>query len=85
MPTKKPIKAKISEHDVDGHSVRIVRGSDQEELWIDGKRRRFFTNSGGYVLLDNAYVPAQESLLETVRLYLSQAELADTGKQGGVR
>lgn len=84
MP-RKIQKERVSEHDIEGHSVRIVRGIDREELWIDGKRRRFFKNSGGYVLADNAYVPAEESLLEAVRLYLRQAKSVDAGKPGGVQ
>lgn len=63
-----------TEHDVDGHAVRIVTGPGHEELWIDGSRRRFFTNSGGYVLADFAYGPARKTLLEAVRDYLSQSE-----------
>jgi hypothetical protein len=74
-----------TEHEVDGHSVRIVCGPDHEELWIDGTRRRFFRNSGGYVLADHAYVPARETLLEAARDYLSQAERARPGKKQGER
>lgn len=74
-----------AEHDVDGHAVRIVTGPDHEELWIDGTRRRFFKNSGGYVLADNAYVPARESLLEAVRDYLGQSERERGGPERGER
>ena len=73
MPGKKA-KPETTDHDVDEHSVRIVRGLDHEELWIDGTRRRFFKYSGGYVLADNAYVPPHESLLDAVRAYLKQSE-----------
>ena len=78
-------KQDSSEHEVDGHTVRIVRGADHEELWIDGTRRRFFKNSGGYVLAENAYVPARDSLLEAAKAYLSQAEGAKPGKKQGER
>lgn len=78
-------KQETSEHDVDGHTVRIVRGPEQEELWIDGTRRRFFKNSGGYVLAENAYVPAHESLLEAAKAYLSQAECTRPGNKQGER
>ena len=74
-----------SEHKVNGHSVRIVRAADHEELWIDGTRRRFFRNSGGYVLAENAYVPARESLLDAARDYLSQTERARPDKPAGER
>lgn len=73
-PADKRPDPESAEHEVDGHAVRIVTGPDHEELWIDGTRRRFFKNSGGYVLADNAYVPAQETLLEAVRDYLRQSE-----------
>lgn len=63
-----------TEHDVNGHVVRIVTGPGHEELWIDGTRRRFFTHSGGYVLADNAYVPGRKTLLEAARDYLGQSE-----------
>lgn len=80
MPAKKTSKAKVSEYDIEGRSVRIVSGPDREKLWIDGKRRRFFTNSGGYVLLENAYVPSHASLLDAARGYLKQAEPPKTAK-----
>ncbi|MEH6437584.1 hypothetical protein [Massilia sp. DD77] len=73
-PSDKRPDPETSEHEVDGHVVRIVSGPDHEELWIDGARRRFFSNSGGYVLADNAYVPGRDSLLEAVRVYLGQSE-----------
>ncbi|MBQ5964931.1 hypothetical protein [Massilia sp. ZL223] len=73
-PSEKRPDPESTEHDVDGHVVRIVTGPDHEELWIDGTRRRFFKNSGGYVLADNAYMPARETLLEAVRDYLRQSE-----------
>lgn len=72
-----------TEHDVDGHTVRIVCGPDHEELWIDGTRRRFFRNSGGYVLADNAYVPARETLLDAARAYLNQSERERAGMGRG--
>ena len=78
-------KQDSSEHEVDGHTVRIVHGPDNEELWIDGTRRRFFKNSGGYVLAENAYVPARESLLEAATAYLSQAECTRPGNKQGER
>lgn len=84
MPGKKR-KAETSEHDVDGHSVRIIYGPEQEELWIDDTRRRFFKVSGGYVLAENAYVPARDSLLDAAREYLNQAEGARSGKKRGDR
>ncbi len=90
MPSRKsrsessgPEPDSSSEHMVDGHSVRIARTAGHEELWIDGARRRFFMNSGGYVLAENAYVPARESLLDAVRDYLSQTEGAGPGKDAG--
>jgi hypothetical protein len=73
-PSEKRADPETTEHDVDGHAVRIVTGPEHEELWIDGTRRRFFKNSGGYVLAENAYVPAQETLLDAVRDYLRQSE-----------
>jgi len=73
MPSKKP-RTETSEHEVDGHSVRIVRGRDHEELWINGTRRRFFKYAQGYVLADNAFVPPQQSLLDAASGYLKQAE-----------
>ena len=81
MPAKRPQKAKIAEHDVEGRSVRILSGPDREELWIDGTRRRFFKTSGGYVLADNAYVPAHATLLEAARGYIKQAEPAKPKKK----
>jgi hypothetical protein len=84
MPGTKE-KTEISEHDVDGHSVRIVRGLDREELWIDGTRRRFFKYPGGYVLADNAFVPPQETLLEAARDYLKQAEREKPSRKRGQR
>ena len=78
-------KQDSSEHEVDGHTVRIVHGPDHEELWIDGTRRRFFKNSGGYVLAENAYVPARDSLLEAAKAYLSQAECTRPGNKQGER
>ena len=74
MPAKGTSKSNARQHEIDGHSVRIVKRGDHEELWIDGTRRRFFTNSGGYVLAENAYVPGNPSLLDAVRAYLAQAE-----------
>lgn len=73
-PSEKRQDPGSTEHDVDGHVVRIVTGPGHEELWIDGTRRRFFKNSGGYVLADNAYVPARDTLLEAARAYLDQSE-----------
>lgn len=84
MP-RKAQQPESTQHDVDGHSVQIVRGPDHEELWIDGTRRRFFKNSGGYVLAANAYVPARGSLLEAAKAYLSQAECARADKKRGER
>jgi len=72
VPSKKPSNPSVTEHDVEGHKVRIVREGEREQLWIDGKRLRVFTNSGGYVLSDNAYVPASPSLLDAARNYLKQ-------------
>lgn len=74
MPGKKKPKPESTDHDVDGHSVRIVRGPDHEELWINGTRRRFFKYPDGYVLADNAYVAPRESLIDAVRGYLKQSE-----------
>ena len=72
MPSKKPSNPPVTEHDVEGHKVRIVRDGEREQLWVDGKRLRVFTNSGGYVLSDNAYVPASRSLLDAAKVYLKQ-------------
>jgi hypothetical protein len=85
MPAKKPKAAKVSEHDIDGHSVRIVEGPDQEELWIDGTRRRFFKNEQGYLLADRAYVPSNASLLDAVRQYLKQADPPKSAARKGGR
>ena len=85
MPKESRERPEAVEHDVDGHRVRIVRVEDREELWIDGRRRKFVTNSGGYVLMDNAYVPARASLLDAVRAYLAQAEPRRSPKKSGDR
>lgn len=50
--------------EIAGHTVEVLAGADGEELWVDGVRRRFFTTSDGYVLLDDAYVPAEATLLD---------------------
>jgi len=82
MPGKKQ-KAKVTEHEVGGHSVRIVQQPDREELWIDDTRRRFFKNEQGYVLFDKAYVPSHASLIDAVREYLSETEPPKSGKKSG--
>jgi hypothetical protein len=73
MPRKKA-KPETSDHKIDGHQIRIVRDGDQERLWIDGERRRFFKYAQGYVLADNAYVPPSKSLVDAVGTYLKQSE-----------
>jgi hypothetical protein len=85
MPEKTSKKTEADEHDIEGHLVRIVSDSEREELWIDGVRRRFFKNSGGYVLFDSAYVPARELLVDAVRDYLSHAERPKPVKRSGGR
>lgn len=85
MPGRKA-KPETTDHEIDGHSVRIVRGADHEELWINGTRRRFFKYASGYVLADNAFVQPRESLLDAVRAYLKQSESeVPAGKPAGKR
>lgn len=83
MPSRKASRPSVAEHEVEGHKVRIVREGDREQLWIDGRRMRVFINSGGYVLSDNAYVPARPSLLEAATDYLKQLRPAGGPKARG--
>lgn len=63
----------VEEHQVEGHSVRIRKEGDKEELWIDGTRRRFSVTKDGYTLHEDAYAPPQKSLLEAAKAYLKRA------------
>lgn len=55
--------AAVKRAEIAHHTVEVSTGAEGEVLLIDGTRRRFFTTSDGYVLLDDAYMPAEATLL----------------------
>lgn len=76
MPAKKRTKAAHPRHageghELHGHVVAIREREGNEELWIDGERRKFFVTPDGYTLHADAYVRPQKTLLEAVKNYLS--------------
>jgi len=73
MPRKQAKAPRSERLEIDGHQVEIQGEGDAQELRIDGVRRRFFRTSGGYVLHDDAFVPAQKTLLDAVRDHLGRA------------
>lgn len=74
MPSKKhhqpPAEKHAGEHRIEGHSVEIRRRDDQEELWIDGERRKFFVTPDGYTLHADAYARPQKTLMDAVKNWL---------------
>jgi hypothetical protein len=70
MAKKNATATEVEKHSIEGHEVEIRKREGQEELWIDGVRRKFFVNEGGYNLNDAAYERPYKSLLEAVQSYL---------------
>lgn len=75
MPAKKPTEPSHEKYPgevytVDGHAVEIRKREGNEELWIDGERRKFFVTRDGYTLHADAYARPQKTLLEAVKHYL---------------
>ena len=62
----------VDKHEIEGHTVEIRRTDDREELWIDGRRRRFFRTPDGYTLNDDAYVKPFKSLYDATASYLNK-------------
>ena len=77
MPAKKPTEPSGEKHTIEGHAVQIRKREDNEELWIDGTRRRFFLTQDGYTLHADAYARPQKSLLQAVKDYLRKRPNTD--------
>ncbi len=63
-----------------GHTVEVSTGAEGEELSIDGTRRKFFTTSDGYVLLEDAYVPAEATLLNAATKHVRRRLVGPSAK-----
>jgi hypothetical protein len=75
MPAKTPTEPSHEKHaggvhTLEGHAVEIREREGNEELWIDGERRKFFVTPDGYTIHADAYAPPQKTLLEAVKNYL---------------
>lgn len=57
-------------HTLEGHAVEIREREGNEELWIDGERRKFFVTPDGYTIHADAYARPTKTLLEAVKNYL---------------
>jgi hypothetical protein len=82
MPAKKRTKPAHQGHaggghELEGHVVEIREREGDEELWIDGERRKFFVTPDGYTLHADAYVRPHKTLLEAVKNYLSTKPTID--------
>jgi hypothetical protein len=63
----------IERTEVGNHVIEVRSPSDPgEQLWIDGERRQFFVTSAGYHLLDDAYRPAEKTLIDAARKHLER-------------
>lgn len=67
----------IERHEIAGHSIEIRIRDGEQQLWIDGIRRKILVNDEGYNLYENAYVLPKPSLLEAVEDYLNRENNAD--------
>ena len=75
MPAKTPTEPSHEKHPggvhtLEGHAVEIREREGNEELWIDGERRKFFVTPDGYTLHADAYARPQKTLLAAVKGYL---------------
>ena len=72
MAKRESKKSSTEKHTVEGHAVEIRKTDTEQELWIDGKRARFFATRDGYTMHADAYAPPHKSLLEAAKHYLKK-------------
>ena len=62
----------VTEHKHGQHMIRIFDDGTRCQLWIDGKKRRFFQTEDGFNLFDQAYEQPHGTLLKAAQAALSK-------------